>query len=159
MHMRTGDRNLSDTILEGLRAEVNEGKSSGNYISAEDIRSNSKVRNFFADSTLVEVFYDFLTEWNRVKDDYYKKNLPNLERRPIEFSIGKNYLKLVANNSVVGFVDKYGNVYKAANWNAPASGVRYYLDDWDRINFDAYGGFLYGNKNLTPRDADFYAGR
>ena len=44
----------------------------------------------------------------------------------------------------------FGNVYKAAGWQAPAKGVRYYIDS-DDINFDSYGSFLYGNSNLTPK--------
>lgn len=37
---------------------------------------------------------------------------------------GRRYDKLMADNAVYCFVDKLGNIYKAASWKAPAKHVR-----------------------------------
>lgn len=145
------DRNIQSAILEGL-SHVNEDK----YMDIDSIRSNSKLKSFFVDMDIVDAFYDFMMTWENQRKKYYKEKLPGLDYKSLSFSIGRNYIKIVTDHSVSAFVDRFGNVYKPASWNAPASGVRYYLDDYDKINFDAYGSFLYGNSNLPPRTEEFY---
>jgi hypothetical protein len=50
-----------------------------------------------------------------------------------EFSVeeGRKYFKVImstsGSKSVHAFVDRDGNVYKAANWKSPAKGIRYNL--------------------------------
>lgn len=149
--MRTGNKNLQTLILEGLH-QINEGDK---YLGIEDINT-SRVKNFFCHVLLVDDFYRFMREWNNASESYHKKNLPNLEFKPLKFSIGKSYIKVVRDGSVACFIDKYGNVYKAASWQAPAPGVRFYLDNADDIKFDTYGSFLYGNSNLKPRTEEDY---
>lgn len=149
------DRNNQANILEGLQS-VNEAKNE-KYIDIEDIKSNSKVRDFFAvERGLVDDFYDFMKSWDKASREHYERDLKGLEYNPPKFTVGKNYIKTVFHGAVSSFIDRYGNVYKPASWAAPAKGVRYYLDDYRDIKFDSYGSFLYGNRNLEPRNAEFY---
>ena len=139
-------------IMEALLNEVSKDK----YLSTDDIKTSAIVRDFFADSSLINYFYKFMLKWDKDSEAYYKKYYENLEYEPLQFSVGKAYIKVVRKNSVCAFIDKFGNVYKPAGWNAPAKGVRYYLSDYNSIHFDPHGGFLYGNKNLVPNTADSF---
>ena len=144
---------LSGTpVREALLNEVSRDK----YLSTDDIKTSSIVRNFFVDSSLIDDFYNFMSKWNKDSEAYYKKRYENLEYEPLQFSVGKVYIKVIRKNTVDAFIDKFGNVYKPAGWNAPAKGVRYYLSDYNRIPFDPYGSFLYGNRNLVPNTADSF---
>lgn len=145
-------------ILEDLREDttqiINEG--SENYFIISDIPHCAKLNQFFVDPIIIEMFEDFMHEWSKARDDIYKKNYPSLEVKPLKFTVGKKFIKIVANGGVMAFVDNCGNVYKPAGWAKPANGVRYYLSDAFKIKFDAHGSFLYGNSNLTPKtEADF----
>jgi hypothetical protein len=63
---------------------------------------------------------------------------------------GRKYLKIVmttsGNRSAHAFIDRDGNVYKAANWQSPAKGIRYnLLTDPETCyrNANWAGGYLY----------------
>jgi hypothetical protein len=63
---------------------------------------------------------------------------------------GRKYLKIImstsGNRSAHAFIDRDGNVYKAANWKAPAKGIRYnLLTDPENCyqRADWAGGYLY----------------
>lgn len=45
-----------------------------------------------------------------------------------ELKLGRKYDKVVSGGAVYCFVDKEGNIYKAAGWAAPARGVRATLE-------------------------------
>jgi hypothetical protein len=45
--------------------------------------------------------------------------------------------------SVYCFLDKDGNIYKAASWKAPAKGVRSTLATVDLNKVDPFGGWMY----------------
>lgn len=66
--------------------------------------------------------------------------------------LGKKFIKLIRKEtlsdatSVYAFVDKEtGAVYKAASWNAPAKGIRFYISQLlqSPTTCDPYGSFLY----------------
>lgn len=138
---------MSNKIVE---AYIKEDTS----VSYQDVETNPKIKNFFdSDSKRVRYFSAFLEEWQDTIEDHYKKDLPSLEVPTIKCSIGKSYIKVHNGNSVMAFVDHFGNIYKPAGWQAPAKGVRYYVDS-DNIKFDSYGSFLYGNSNLIPKTKD-----
>ena len=126
------------------------------YLDADSITSNGAVKNFFVDPSLVRSFKGFMDAWQKSNDEYYKVKLPNVVNEPLQYTVGRSYIKVVRRGSVECFIDRYGNVYKPASWNAPAKGVRYYIDDWRSIPFDPYTSFLY-NRNIPARTADFYA--
>lgn len=65
---------------------------------------------------------------------------------------GRKYYKIVETNkegkptSAHSFVDFSGNLYKAANWNTPAKGIRYNLNtDMELLEkvADVYTSYLY----------------
>lgn len=130
-----------------VEAYIKEDKS----VIYTDVSTNPKVKAFFGnDFRRLRFFADFLEDWQGTIESHYKKDLPNLEIPVLQCSIGRSYIKIHNGRSVEAFVDHFGNVYKAAGWQAPAKGVRYYIDS-DDIKFDSYGSFLYGNSNLTPK--------
>ena len=45
--------------------------------------------------------------------------------------------------SVYCFLDKDGNIYKAASWKAPAKGIRSTLATVDLNRVDQHGGWMY----------------
>lgn len=151
--------NLMEMIKAGgnIRELIAEAASE-KYIEIEAIPSNAAVNSFFADSSLVRSFKNFMEEWQKQNDAYYAKNYPNLAVDPLKFAVNKSYIKVIKKGSVECFIDKFGNVYKPASWNAPAKNVRYYIDDWHTVHFDPHGGFLY-NRALPPKTAaDFGTG-
>ena len=148
---------MPNPSFTGLKKAANEAKGGDKYISVDAIKTSPVVGNFFADSSLVNDFYMFMVEWNNDNEDYYKQHYNNLEYEPLKFSVGKAYIKVVRRGAVDAFIDKFGNVYKPAGWNAPAKGVRYYITDYKRIPFDPHGSFLYGNRNLVPMSAESFA--
>jgi hypothetical protein len=66
---------------------------------------NTKSRKFYAENNFELDFYDTF-----IKD--------------LEIRKGRKYIKLVSSGSVHSFIDKNGNVLKAANWNTPAKRAR-----------------------------------
>ena len=79
------NRNSQFAILEGL--SINESKAQGKYYTIRDIKSNSKVRDFFVHRGLVDDFFDFMSAWDKVRKEHYEKDLPNLEFKELRFSI------------------------------------------------------------------------
>lgn len=59
---------------------------------------------------------------------YYEKNYPNVMVPVAQAKVGKKYIKIIRHDgesqSVFCFIDKEGNVYKPASWNAKAKGIR-----------------------------------
>lgn len=90
---------------------------------------------------------EYLTLLNTMAAKHY-----NWTDNPPQFLAekGRKYTKVVLvdehHRSVHSFVDKDGNVYKAASWAQPAKGVRYNLDR-DMLQLettvDPYGSYLY----------------
>jgi hypothetical protein len=78
---------------------------------------------------------DFVNEVNETIEAYYKLNLPNLQIKKIEVSVGNKYVKLIHGTSVWGFISrcdgmlkgfpvKKGDLLKPATWNSPAAHSR-----------------------------------
>ena len=78
---------------------------------------------------------NFVNEVNETIEAYYKINLPNLEIKKVEVSVGNKYIKIIHNNYVWGFISRHdgvlkgypikkGDLLKAANWNSPAAHSR-----------------------------------
>jgi len=72
----------------------------------------------------VRAFHEFFEAINKSRKDYYDKNYPT-QYKPLTFQKGKNYIKIIDDGSVYGFVNMAnGDVLKAAGWNAPAKHAR-----------------------------------
>ena len=68
--------------------------------------------------------------------------------QPVSFTVepGRKFDNVVADTgqrSVYCFVDREGNVYKAAGWKVPAKGIRSKLETLDMEGVDRYGSWLY----------------
>ena len=97
----------------------------------------------------VQKYCEMLCE--ALTQDFYKKGSTQDYKFFIES--GRKYYKIVmsanGSNSVHAFVEKkFGNVYKAASWKAPAKHIRFnLLDDNSReecfARCDWAGGYLY----------------
>lgn len=141
-------------IIEGsdVRDVISDYVTESKYISISDIKSSGKLDNFFVTDSLLTDFIGFMKKWQNDNIEYYKNHFDGMEADPLEISPGKSYIKIVSHGAVNAFVDKYGNVYKPAGWQAPAKGVRYYVSDYKNISFDSTGGFLY-RRSLPPKTA------
>lgn len=81
----------------------------------------------------------------------YREKLESLSGCRVDLLKGRKYVKVVIDNgtqrTVHSFVEKNtGNLYKPADWNAPAKGVRYnVLKDWTLLEsiMDQHGSYLY----------------
>ena len=70
---------------------------------------------------------DFLAALNKWVNEYETKNYPGSEPSTIVAKLGRKYIKLITvgrNCSVYCFLDRSGNIYKAASWKAPAKHIR-----------------------------------
>lgn len=63
-----------------------------------------------------------------------------VSHEPLVFTLGKKYIRLVCNGSAYGFIDKDGNVLKAATWSRPAK--------------RAYGTYFCGSVYNEDKPAD-----
>lgn len=94
---------------------------------------------------------EFVTLLQTKTNEYYAKQYPTLTAPSYQVEKGRKFHKVVQVDATQGqrsvhcFVDDAGNVYKAASWKAPAKGVRYTLNEMDKIaeKFDPHGGYLY----------------
>ena len=74
-----------------------------------------------------EALSNFVSVVQQMQDDHYQKNLSNLPIPKIRAEHGKRYVKIIkagSQNTVYCFIDKNGDILKAASWRAPAKGVR-----------------------------------
>lgn len=75
-----------------------------------------------------EALNNFVNVVQQMQNDHYRENLPNLKIPTITVDQGKRYAKIVVNGehqrTVYCFIDKNGDILKAAGWKAPAKGVR-----------------------------------
>lgn len=71
---------------------------------------------------------DFLVALNAWINAYETKHYPGSDTSFIVAEPGRKYIKLVVtrfgSRSVYCFLDRSGNIYKAANWKAPAKHIR-----------------------------------
>lgn len=73
---------------------------------------------------------DFMKYVNNAREQYYKKEFPNLKCEPLICNKSRNYVKIIVvqdgqQRSVWGFVNMAnGDILKAAGWNAPAKHAR-----------------------------------
>ena len=85
---------------------------------------------------------------------HFTKHYPTLSVPAYQVVEGRKYTKVIqvendgshVRRVIHSFVDKDGNVYKPAGWNAPAKGVRYNLaTDMTAIQdkADPFGSYLY----------------
>jgi hypothetical protein len=74
-------------------------------------------------------FEEWLDKVNVELKEHYETYLPQLNFRPLTYIKGNNYIKIVREGSVWGFVsmvdnskkgEKVGDLLKAASWKAPA---------------------------------------
>ena len=96
---------------------------------------------------------NWITEAITAVEENSKKAYPNCEanHRTLLVSQGRKYTKLIiadANNptnnrSVYAFLDKEGNIYKAANWKTPAKGIRGTVSSIDPTSLEASTHWLY----------------
>lgn len=76
-------------------------------------------------SEFIERLEGFIKEWNDKVRPYWEANFTHSEYKPITYTKGRKYAKLVQNGSVVAFIDmSNGDIYKPAGWKAPAKHVR-----------------------------------
>lgn len=70
----------------------------------------------------------FLTNLNKSINEYERKNYPGADTSTFSAEPGRKYIKIVVNRyssrSVYCFLDRAGNIYKAASWAAPAKHIR-----------------------------------
>jgi hypothetical protein len=108
--------------------------------------NNVKTENYLNNNHYVA---NFVNEVNTFISEYYAKNFPSLPYKPIEVSIGKNYIKLVRDNSVWAFISRYdgllkgypvrkGDLLKPASWASPAAHARGNIID-GTAKYGAYG--------------------
>jgi hypothetical protein len=108
--------------------------------------NNVKTENYLSNNHFVA---NFVTEVNNFITEYYTKNFPTLPVKPIEVHIGKNYIKLVRDNSVWAFISRYdgmlkgfpvrkGDLLKPASWASPAAHSRGNIID-GTAKYGAYG--------------------
>jgi len=88
---------------------------------------NESINNEKSIETLLQEYVDALTK-HRYADEEFKGSF--------EYMVGPKYYKIVhvlsnGQRSAFAFVDKEGNVYKAAGWNTPAKGIRGKLGQMD----------------------------
>ena len=81
------------------------------------------------DGVTKTVYLDgFVAALNEWMNEYEEQNFPGSDKSVITAEPGRKYIKLVVSRygsrSVYCFLDRSGNVYKAASWKAPAKHVR-----------------------------------
>ena len=94
--------------------------------------------------TFLDVFMKYV---NYKREQYYKKEFPNLKCEPLIYKKSRNYVKIIEvqggqERSVWGFVNMAnGDLLKAAGWNSPAKHARgniFEMNSW-KSSFSPYG--------------------
>lgn len=92
-----------------------------------------------------------VTRMNEHMEHYYRREKsfaddPKMwiDRCVYTLNVGRKYVKIVREGSVVAFVEKEtGNIFKPASWQAPAKGVRGNIfsdkKGMEALNFDSVG--------------------
>jgi hypothetical protein len=76
-------------------------------------------------SDINQAIDQFVSEWQRLYDDYMTKNFPNNANPRIEVRQGKKYAKVTREGSVVAFIDlSTGDIFMPASWQKPANHAR-----------------------------------
>jgi len=76
----------------------------------------------------IEALNNFTDTVQKMINEAYSKNFTNLPPPYIKVEYGRRYVKVikegVSQRQVYCFIDKNGDILKAASWKAPAKGVR-----------------------------------
>jgi hypothetical protein len=94
--------------------------------------SNKEKRKEGIDMTITEM----VDAMNQKFDNSFSLDKPGRKYTRLVHSVGSS-------RSVHCFIDKAGNIYKAASWKAPAKGVRGTLASFDINKVDQFTGWLY----------------
>ena len=84
--------------------------------------------NISTDKKLNDAVDAWLLKVTQKSNDEFTRNFPKLPKPSFTKKIGQKYIKIMEENigqkSTWGFIDNQGNIYKSANYNTPAKGIR-----------------------------------
>ncbi len=92
------------------------------------INTDGELTNIKTDKRLNDAVDAWLLKVKARSDEEYTRDFPSLSKPVFTKNIGQKYIKIMEDNnsqkSTWGFIDNEGNIYKSANFNTPAKGVR-----------------------------------